>query len=162
MPMTMPRLAIALSAVLAITGCSRAPQPEPALSPGQNAPINPARTELAGAVIEARIIDTRTLGEAMARHYRIQQDDGHWLLLVTVRDREGNGLPADAVQLSAKAGDLTTRPRPIPLRAIAVDGLHDWVGTIQAAGPTTLLVELDARRDGASTRLRFSRDLPSP
>ena len=114
------------------------------------------------AVFRKRLIDAATLGESMAKQYGITQADNTWLLLITLRDADGNGVAADSVQVDARAGGLTDAPAPIALRTISVNGLNDLVGTVQAKAPATIRVEIDAVRDGARAEMRFTRDLPTP
>ncbi len=147
---------------LVLTGCMGEPAPVPAEAPGANAPINVARSTVNGITMEARLIDAATLGESMAKQYGITQADNTWLLLITLRDADGNGVAADSVQVDARAGGLTDAPAPIALRTISVNGLNDLVGTVQAKAPATIRVEIDAVRDGARAEMRFTRDLPTP
>ena len=154
----MKRLALLLA--LALAGCVGEPAPVPAEAPSANAPINVARASVNGIALEARLIDAATLGEAMARQYGISQTENAWLLLITLRDADGNGVPADAVRVAARAGGLTEALAPVALRTISVDGLNDLVGTLEAKPPITMRVEIDAVRAGARAEMRFSRDLP--
>lgn len=147
---------------LALAGCMGEPTPVPAEAPGANAPINAARSTVNGITLEARLIDAMTLGDAMARQYGIPRAEGQWLLLITLRDADGNGVSADAVQIEARAGGLTDALTPVALRAIDVNGLTDFVGVMQAKAPSTVRVEIDAVRDGARAEMRFTRDLPKP
>lgn len=156
----MTHRALALAALL-LAACNRTPAPEPAVPPGETAPGNAASATVDGVELEARLIPTATLGEAMTRQYGIRRGDDQWLLLITLRDGHGNGVAADAVQLQARAGGLTDAPAAIALRPITVDGMTDQVGTIQAKAPATLRVEIDARRGTATAQMRFSRDLPA-
>lgn len=154
--------ALALLMTLALAGCMGQPAPVPAETPGASAPINVARSTINGITMEARLIDAMTLGEPMAKRYGIEQADGTWLLLITLRDAQGNGIPTDAIQVEARAGGLTDALAPVALRTISVNGLNDLVGTLQARAPLTMRVEIDAVRDGARAEMRFSRDLPKP
>ena len=156
----MKRLVLWLT--LALAGCVGEPAPVPAEAPGANAPINVARAIVNGVTLEARLIDPSSLGDAMARQYGISRKAGEWLLLITLRDAEGNGVPADAVQVEARAGGLTDALAPLALRTIEVNGLSDLVGVVQAQAPGTVRVEIDAVRDGARAEMRFTRDLPKP
>lgn len=146
----------------ALTGCMGEPAPVPAEAPGANAPINVARSTVNGITMEARLIDAMTLGQLMAKQYGITQADGTWLLLITLRDADGNGIAADSMQVDARAGGLTDALAPVALRTISVNGLNDLVGIVQAKAPTTMRVEIDAIRDGARAEMRFTRDLPKP
>jgi len=147
---------------LAMTACTGEPAPVPAQPPGESAPINAARSTMGGITMEARLIDTASLSPAMAARYGIRQADDQWLLLITLRDAEGNGVPADSIRIEARASGLTEAPAPVALRTISVDGLTDLVGSVQAKPPATVRVEIDAVRDGARAQMRFSRDLPKP
>ena len=147
---------------LALTGCMSEPAPVPAEAPGANAPINVARSTVSGITLEARLIDATTLNDAMAKQDGIARVEGEWLLLITLRDADGNGVPADAAKIEARAGGLTDALAPIALRTISVNGLNDLVGVVPAQTPGTMRVEIDAVRDGARAEMRFTRDLPKP
>ena len=121
----------ALLLLLALAGCVGEPAPVPAEAPGANAPINVARSTVNGITLEARLIDAMTLGDAMARQYGIRRNEGEWLLLITLRDADGNGVPADAVQVQARAGGLTDAPAPIALRTMS--GFSSSVGAMLTA-----------------------------
>ena len=151
-------------ALLAITlvACTGEPAPVPAQSPGANAPINAARATVDGIAIEARLIDIASLPPAMVLRYGIRKADDRWLLLITLRDGDGNGVPADSLRIEARAGGLAQALVPVPLRAIGIDGLVDLIGTVPAKPPETVRVEIDAVRGGARAEMRFSRDLPKP
>lgn len=156
-----PFAAAALLAVaLPLAGCNRTPAPVPAVAPTESAPGNAATATLDGITLEARLVNTATLGAAMARQYGIAQADDRWLLLITLRDANGNAVPADAVKLEARAGGLTDAPAPVALKPITVNGLTDLVGSVQATAPATLRIEIDATRGGSTAQMRFSRDLP--
>ena len=157
----MMKLAPLLFALI-LTGCMGEPAPVPAEAPGANAPTNVASSTVNGVTMEARLIDATTLGESMAKQYGIAQADGSWLLLITLRDAEGNGVATDSIQAKARAGELTDALAPIALRTISVNGLSDLVGIIHAQAPSTVRVEIDAVRDGAHAEMRFTRDLPTP
>ncbi len=148
-----------LFALVMAGACSRTPLPEPALPPAANAPLQPERATLDGLQLEARLIDVQSLPAPMAARHGIAQAENRWMLLLTIRDAAGNGVPADAVQLEARHGDLLTPVRPLALRPIAVGGMNDWIGTLDAKPPATVNIEIDARHGAASMRMRFSRDL---
>ena len=156
------KMIAALLLAFGLTGCVGEPAPVPAEAPGANSPINVASTTVDGITMEARLIDAMTLGDAMTKQYGITQMENAWLLLITLRDSEGNGVPENAVQVSARAGELTEALAPVTLRSISVNGLNDLVGTVQAKPPATLRIEIDAIRGGARAEMRFSRDLPRP
>lgn len=157
------RLFVLLMPMLLLSACVGEPAPVPAQPPGVNAPINAARASANGIEVEARLIDSLTLADAMARRYGITRKENGWLLLITLRDaraKTGQSTRLDSVQLAARAGDLTDAMAPLELRKINVDGYTDYLGSVEAKPPATLRIEIDAVHEGARAELRFSRDLP--
>lgn len=147
---------------LALSGCMGEPAPVPAQPPSENSPIHAARSTVNDVTMEARLIDPMSLNDAMAKQYGLTKTNDTWLLLITLRDAQGNGVATDSIKLQARAGGLTDALAPVALRTISINGLNDLVGTVQAKAPATIRIEIDAIRDGARAEMRFTRDLPKP
>ncbi len=142
-----------------------------ACQPGnETAPIAPAvdtKSEVAHAVLdglhfEARLLPTTRLSPAMAQQYGIVTNENRSLLLLSVRNAEGNAVAVDDLQISAQVGDLLSPPQPVELRQIDTGGLLDFVADITARPPTTVRVALVIRKGEARTQLNFARELPKP
>lgn len=146
---------------LSLTACGQ-DAPRTAMPVGQNAPSQAARATLGEMQLEARLVRSSDLSEAIARQYGVQRDDDNWLLLVSPRSAAGDAITTDGLHLQARAASLAESMKPLELRRIDSAGFADWIAEIRASAPTSLQVEIDARRDGASAQMRFSRDLPKP
>ncbi|MDO4708977.1 MAG: DUF4426 domain-containing protein [Pseudomonadota bacterium] len=157
----MKTLPLALFLVLSLTACGQ-DAPRPATPVGQNAPSQAARATLGDMQLEARLVRSSDLSEAIARQYGVRRDADNWLLLVSPRSAAGDAIPVDGLHLQAHAAALAETMKPLALRRIDSAGFSDWIAEIHASAPTTLQLEIDARRDTASAQLRFSRDLPRP
>lgn len=118
-----------------------------------------ASATLDGVVVEARVLAAGSLTEAMATRYGIDRSPESVLLLVTVRDPQGNAVSAEDVRLQAEAAALNAPLQPLALRRISVDGMTDAIATLPASPPTTLNFRLTIRHGGAGTQLAFAQDV---
>ena len=109
-PSVLLRLSLA-AALLALTGCGGAPEPAPAQPVGRNAPSQAADMRLGELRIEARLVRAADLGEAMATRYGLPRDADAWVLLVSPRDAEGNGVSLDGLEIQRPAGFRRRHPR---------------------------------------------------
>ena len=116
-------------------------------------------TTIGGVVVHASAIASSDLNDISARRYGISREGNALFLLVTVRDDHGNGVPADAVQLAAKSSVLPDALAPLPLRAITIDGMTDYIATIATKPPASVQFRIDARKNGSTATMGFSRDL---
>lgn len=141
---------------LALAGCdgresAAAAQP---MQPPTNAP-----TTVGGATLQASTLDTADLNDTVAKRYHIDRGQPGTLLLVTVRDAQGNGIePGDLiVQATAKA--LTDPPKSLLLHAITTDGMTDYIGVFNVVPPATLQFKITAIRNGASAEITANAEL---
>ncbi len=158
-PMPFSLLPVA-AVMLALAGCGGASEPAPAQPVGRNAPSQEADMRLDEMRIEARLVRAADLGEAMAARYGLPRDDDAWLLLISPRDSEGDGVALDGLKIEAEAGSLIDAPAVIELQRIESNGLQDFVGVIRARAPATLRIAIEARRNGARASMGFTRELP--
>ena len=152
--------ALFATALLCI-GCSRAGQATAvtASAASTHASSTDATAAMNGVIVHASALPTADLNEAVARQYGLTRDAGTLLLLVTVRDANGDAVPADAVKVQARAGVLPDALAPLALRAIETNGLTDYIGTVSAHAPASVQFEVDATRGGAHSKMSFTRDL---
>ena len=118
-----------------------------------------AEATLDGVVVHASAIASSDLNDISARRYGISREGNALFLLVTVRDDHGNGVPADAVQLAAQSSVLPDALAPLPLRAITIDGMTDYIATIATKPPASVQFRIDARKNGSTATMGFTRDV---
>ncbi len=153
-------LALLVASMCAVSGCARngnaTPAPTPAAAQATGADATAA---INGIVVHASAMPTADLNDSVATRYGLARNPDQLLLLVTVRDANGDAAPMDAVKLQARAGVLPDAPAPLALRAIETNGLVDYIGTVPVHAPASVQFEIDATRGGAHSRMSFTRDL---
>jgi len=132
------------------TGCGGGPAPTQASTIPE-----PARVQIGDLDVQASTAPLHALPAAVLRRYGIAASDRGVLLLVTVRRAE-RSVPA---QVSAFVTDLRGERRPLPMRAVQVEGYQDHLGVVEVAPPETLRFDVRIVIDGQPpARLQFSRD----
>lgn len=164
MPIASRTLVVPLLAVLALSGCGSEP-------PTRTADTARAPQEAIARVgdvsMRASVVQTSTLGPAVASQYGIIRDNNTVLLLVAVRqgaEAQEISLPA---QVTATVTDLRGHKQSITMRELRTDSpgsgpgqtLLDYVGTVEVELPDTLRFDLTiVRASGASSTMQFSRE----
>lgn len=155
-------IAALLLTTLAVSGCDR-PSPPAPVSAAANAPQQ-AIARIGDVSIRASVVQTSTLGTAVASQYGIVRDDKTVLLLVAVRQGSEALETSIPAQVTATVTDLRGRTQPIAMRELRVeaqgaDALVDHVGTIDIDLPDTLRFDVTVTREGGATsRLQFNRE----
>lgn len=152
----MPRCSIAALLALALAGCNGrespvAAQPMPARAT--------ATTTVGGATLQASTVDVADLNDAIAERYAIDRSSTGVLLLVTVRDADGNGTAPGDLRLQASAGALPDAPKPLPLHPITTGGMTDYIGVLHARPPATVQFRISAIRNGASAEISTTAEM---
>ena len=110
-----------------------------------------------GITLRANVVETADLQASVARGYGIAREPNQAMLLLTVRDANGDN--ANPVSLQATVTGLKGGERPLPLREIRVDGFVDRIGLVPVAAPDTLTFEVRAQlAPGSTSTVRLSRD----
>jgi hypothetical protein len=110
-----------------------------------------------GITLHASVVETADLQASVAQGYGIAREPDQAMLLLTVRDANGDNATPVAVQ--ATVSGLKDGERPLPLREIRVDGFVDRIGLVPLAAPDTLTFEVRAQlAPGSTSTLRLSRD----
>ena len=153
------RIPAVLCLALALAGCDRASAPPPApmaaTTPGDAA--NGATATSNGITLRANVVETRDLQESVAAGYGIAREPNQALLLLTVRDANGDN--ATPVSLQATVSDLKGGERPLQLQEIRVGEFVDRIGLVPVNAPDTLTFEVRAQlAPGSSSTVRVSRD----
>ena len=151
---------IVLSALLlscAVAGCSPSSAPLPAKPIDMAATVS--RASVGGAMLQAQTVPLSALNPATARQYGIDNAQDGVLLLITLRDANGNALAPADLQLTASASVLPDPAAPLALRAIQTQGLTDYIGVLHVRAPASVHFMLDARRGGDRNTLSTTVDL---
>jgi len=153
------RIPAALCLALALAGCNRdeAPPRAPmaATTPGDAA--NGATATSNGITLRANVVETQDLQESVARGYGIAREPNQALLLLTVRDANGDN--ATPVSLEATVSGLKSGAQPLALREVRTGDFVDRIGLVPVAAPDTLTFEIRAQLvPGSTSTMRVSRD----
>ena len=153
------RIPAILCLALALAGCDRASAPPPAAmaatTPGDAA--NGATATSNGITLRANVTETANLQEMVARGYGIERFPSQALLLLSVRDENGDN--ASPISLQATVSDLKGGSQPLSLREIRTGELVDYVGFAPLSPPDTLTFEIHAElTPGSTSTMRVSRD----
>ena len=156
-----------LPCLLLLAACSApdatpGPQATATASATARANDSEASASVDGIVLTARTLPMRNVSDAMAKRYGLDADPDALLLLVTLRDGNGDAVAVDGLAVDARVARLPDAPQPLALKRIEVGGMVDLVASVHARAPATLRFELDARRGGATSRLAFTRDVLPP
>jgi hypothetical protein len=155
----MIRFPIALCFALALAACGHdatsSTTATAATMPGDAASDATATSN--GITLRANVVETQDLQESVADSYGIAREPNQALLLLTVRDDNGDN--AAPVSLQATVSDLKGGARPLPLREIRVGEFVDHIGLVPVAAPDTLTFEVRAQlTPGSTSTVRVSRD----
>ena len=146
-----------LPSALALTACGR-DAAVPA-TPLAAAPAATSVTSVGGATLQASAVAIANLNETVATRYGLDRSHDGALLLVTLRDADGNALPPDDLRLTATATVLPDPPKPLALQPIAVDGMTDYIGVFAIRPPASVQFRVTAIRGGARAEIATSAEL---
>jgi len=118
-----------------------------------------SRASVGGAVLQTQTVTLASLNPATAKQYGIDNSQEGVLLLVTLRDSNGNALAPADLQLTATASVLPDPPAPLPLRAIQTAGMTDYIGVLHAHAPASVQFTLEAKRGGDRNTLSTTVEL---
>ena len=147
---------LALLPVLGLAGCNGSQSAAPA----QAMHANPdATATVGGATLQASVMQVTDLNNAVAKRYAINRSNPGLLLLVTVRDADGNGIAPGNLRLETTAGALLDAPKPLPLRPITTDDMTDYIGVFNARAPATVQFRVNAVRNGERAEIATTSEL---
>jgi len=153
------RIPALLCIAFALAGCGHdsAPSraPTAATTPGDAA--NGATATSNGITLRANVVETQDLQASVAAGYGIAREPNQALLLLTVRDANGdNAMP---VSLQASVSSLKGGEQALPLREIRTGGFVDRIALVPVSAPDTLTFEIRAQlTPGSTSTVRVSRD----
>ena len=145
--------------MFALTGCDHgdAPPRTPMATTTPGDAANGATATSNGITLRASVVETQDLQESVAKGYDISREPNQALLLLTVRDANGDN--ATPVSLQATVSDLKGGARPLQLREIRVGDFVDRIGLVPVNAPDTLTFEIRAQlAPGSTSTVRLSRD----
>ncbi len=149
-------LLAAVTPLLGLAGCNGRDSAVPA-QPMQASAT--ATTTVGGVTLQASTMDVADLNESVAERYAIDRSSGGVLLLVTVRDSEGNGVAPGNLRLDTIAGELPDAPKPLALHPITTGGMTDYIGVLHASPPATVQFRIGAVRDGGRAEISTTAEL---
>lgn len=149
------RLPLLLLLPFALAACDRG-QPVRAAAP--MASTSQAVT-VGGATLQASTVALADLTPAVATGYGIATGSEGALLLVTVRDADGNALAPGDLALQATATVLPDPPAPLALREIRTGELVDYIGVVRAKAPASVQFRLSATRGGSRAEIATTAEL---
>lgn len=151
-----PGIASAMLLALALAGCGSG-APDPAGGRGQAQ--QEASMQIGDVLVRANAVAAASLGEAVARQYGIDRDDGAVMLLVGVRRDGDSGETALPARVTAVASDLLGKRQQLEMREVRSGEFIDYVGTARVIAPDTLHFDVQVVPEGGkSMELRFNRD----
>ena len=149
------RLPLLLLLPFALAACDRG-QPvrvaAPMASTSQAASVG-------GATLQASTVALADLNATVAARYGLAAGDDGLLLLVTVRDADGNALAPGDLALQATAAVLPDPPAPLALREIRTGELVDYIGVVRAKAPASVQFRLSATRGGSRAEMASTADV---
>ena len=154
--MMLHRPCIAVLLALALSGCGGRESASPA-QPMQTSAT--ATTTVGGATLQASTLDIAHLNDTVAKRYAIDRGYPGVMLLVTLRDAQGNGIEPGDLHMEAAAGALPDAPKPLALHPITIDGMTDYIGLLHARAPATVQFKISAIRNGARAEIATTAEL---
>ena len=153
-------VAIAI-AVLALCACGRSESPAAAAvaTAASQAANARAKTTVNGVTLETSTVALADLGQAVAGRYGIDTRNEGMLLLVTVRDANGDAVDAGDLRLQATSAVLPEAPKPLPLRMIQTGGMTDYIGVVETRAPASIQFRLTAIHGGARAEVATTAEL---
>lgn len=144
-------------ACLALAACDRGQPVRPATQMATGSAT--ATSTVDGLRLQTSTVAVADLNAATAKRYGIDTTQGGLLLLVTVRDAAGNAADPGELRLTGTATVLPDPPKPLELRAVATDGMTDYLGVVQATAPASVQFRLTAVRGGARADIATTSEL---
>jgi hypothetical protein len=146
-----------LAFALALAGCGNHASSSTTATATTGNAANDATATSQGITLRASVVETADLQESVAHGYGIARRPNQALLLLTVRDAQGDN--ATPVSLQAMVSDLKGGTRPLPLREIDAGDFVDRIGLVPLSAPDTLTFEVRAQlAPGSTSTVRLSRD----
>lgn len=142
--------------VALLAACDRGgPTPTPATLSTTTA----STATVGGATLQISSVAIANLDPAMAARYGFDPGHDGALLLVTLRDENGEAIAPADLQLTATASVLPDPPRPLELQRIEVGTMTDYVGVFPARPPASVQFRVTATRGGSRAEMTTTAEL---
>lgn len=154
MPARLPsRLVLPLASLLALAGCSGGQAPQ-RVQPV--APVDSVRT-LGALQVRYNALPSLALPESAAQAYGLDRGAGRALVIVALRQRQGDDEVPVQGSVRGVAVDLSGRRQQITFKPVRTGDAVDQVGSVEISPRDTLRFELDVASDIGGGPLRFER-----
>lgn len=164
----LPRTMLSAVLVIGLAACGSEPTPgAPPATAGGNAasveavPGSSAQVErrIGDVTVRAYAMQTLAIQESVARDHGIERAPDLVMLRVLGRLSGGNGVDGVPLRVEASVTDLLGRTEPVSFREVGVNGLIDYVATVQKELPATLRFDITVTTPaGATQSLQLARD----
>ncbi len=147
------RLALTLSTLCLLTACSggEAPRPAERIAP------TPAHASFGDLRVHYNALPTLSLGDAVAREYGVEREDGSALLVIALRNaKDGAEVPVDGT-VSATVTDLSGKQQTVTLRPATTGEYTDHIGTFRVSERDTYRINVSVNAQGRTESVRFQR-----
>lgn len=150
-------LIISLSAFLALSGCSKAPETRSAADVPTAKKAVPTQTEVGDYTILHTAITTDQLPAEVASQYKVPRSKSRVLLNVVLKKRtaDGKGV-ATSGKVSAKANNLTGQLKNITMKRITEGDAIYFIGQTSIADGEHLTFNIEALPDGETKPLNVT------
>ena len=151
----MPRFPLLLlsAALLSLGACSGSQAPRVATpSPG-----HPSQADFGALRVYYNLLPTLAMNDSVARSYGVQRSANQALLVIALRQRQGDEERPVEGTVTATATDLSGRRQQVALRTVQTGAYTDHVGSVQISEHDTLrlVLQVAAANDGGT--LHFER-----
>lgn len=161
--MRLQLLLASAAVVLALAACGGRPASQDEIAAQMNAAREPAEVQAGDLRLQASIAPTSSLNDAIAARYGVQRNPRTVLLLVGVRQVDGDADTSLPATLDVGVRDLRGVRRAVEMREVRSDGFIDYVGEVRLAPPDTLTFDITADAgEAGSARLEFTREVFRP
>lgn len=152
------RIGALLIAILPLLGACSSSAPPVTASSSASSNAQSAEAHVGDIAVHASVLQTSMLDESTARQYGLERSNRVVMLLVSARRADDAPLPA-SFKVEARVADSSGNgAQPIALHTVKVDGLVDYVGTVDIAPPESLRFDVVASYETATSTMQFTRD----
>lgn len=141
-----------------LAACGRG---EPTPTPATLATASVSTATVGEATLQASSVAIANLDPAMAARYGFDRSHDGALLLVTLRDENGEAIAPAGLRLTATASVLPDPLRPLELQRIEVGTMTDYVGVFAARPPASVQFRVTATRGGSRAEMTTTAELYS-
>lgn len=154
---------LAAAAAMLVGACGGRPASQAEMAAQMQAAREPAEVQVGALRLQAGIAPSASLSDAIALRYGVQRNPRTVLLLIGVRQAQGDAEISLPSTLDVGVRDLRGVRRSVDLREVRNEEFIDYVGEVRVAPPDTLTFAIVANAGEAGTaRLEFTREVFRP